>query len=170
MGRDHETLHQLTGLARRRVRVGPRTVGKATSSVLLLALAIGASGCIATRMAPVLPPPVRLGAFSDFTLYAVDSTTQELREHCLVRRIDANLLAVRADTLLLSNVEVVDWARSAPACVPTDTMVLLSSRNPSVQSERTTVSGKRTALLAVATAAVSVFWLGVWWFIRSINA
>lgn len=112
-------------------------------------LALTLSGCLGAVRSPVLPLPVRLAAPSGFTLYRVTPSTSGLEAHCVVQMVDASVLAIRGDTVLLSNVRTVTETPGNPACTGADSLQLVVSLDPQVQAQELVVDGKRSRTFAL---------------------
>lgn len=112
----------------RNVRVGARHA----ASILMAGLL---SGCLSTVRSPALSPPIQLVSPENFTLYATDPSTTRLVPHCVVRTVDASVLGVAGDTLLLTGVRVLESAPAQPTCARSDSLRLLIGSDSRVQAK-----------------------------------
>ena len=135
------------------------TVQAGIRYVALLLVAFSLSGCVATLRGPAVPPPIRLFSPQDFTLYATDVSTGRLVPSCVVRHVDASVLGIRGDTLLLSDVQVVAQSRKASPCATTDSLRLLLASDTLVKAERLVQDGVGSILLSVLLVPVSLIGL-----------
>lgn len=124
----------MPGVVRRIVCAANRQLGAA-----LVLVVFGATGCLHVTTHPATARPIRLASPSGFVLLQRTSRAGELAPLCTVTTVDANVRAVRGDTLELTTLRRVRTSADTPERPDRDAYLLVLSQHPEVQSE----TGKR---------------------------